>query len=138
MPQALAGAPFTLLNAAVLTLIMYGLIGLRYTASAVLLTIVTVGLLSLVGVQILVLSAYLTNSQDLAFVVAVTYVTWSILLGGFIVRLSQLYSVLRGLSYLFPLRYTFQALVLLQVSTLPTVHVCICRICMPKVSISAT
>lgn len=94
---------------------MYGLIGLRYTARAVLLTMVTVGLLSLVGVQILVLSAYLTSSQDLAFVVAVTYVTWSILLGGFIVRLSDLYTVLRGLSYLFPLRYTFQALVQLQV-----------------------
>eukprot|EP00884_Botryococcus_braunii_P000584 jgi/Botrbrau1/10526/Bobra.7_1s0007.1 len=121
--QAAAGAPFTLLNATVLTLIMYGLIGLRYTARAVLLTVVTVSLLSLVGVQILVLSAYLTRSQDLAFVVAVTYVTWSILLGGFIVRLSQLYSVLRVLSYLFPLRYTFQAFVLLQFEGLPTMNI---------------
>lgn len=96
---------------------MYGLIGLRDSPRAILLTVVTVGLLSLIGVQILVLSAYLTNSQDLAFVVAVTYVVWSVLLGGFVVRLSELFTVLRGLSYLFPLRYTFQALNKLQVTS---------------------
>lgn len=64
--------------------------GLRYTARAVVLSTVVASLHSLVAVQVLVLCAFLTPNQDLAFVLAVSYDVLSSLLAGVWVYIGNL------------------------------------------------
>lgn len=64
--------------------------GLRYTAKAVLASAAVSCLHSLVAVQALVLCAFITPNQDLAFVLAVSYDVLSSLLAGIWVHISNL------------------------------------------------
>ena len=73
---------------------MHDIAGLRYTDKAVLATAAIGCLHSLVAVQALVLCAYITPNQDLAFVLAVSYDVLSSLLGGVWVHIGNLVSLL--------------------------------------------
>lgn len=66
--------------------------GLLSTARAVLLSLVVTALHSLCSVQLLVMMANLCPNQDLAFVLAVSYTTLSVLLSGYFVRLGNVVS----------------------------------------------
>ena len=72
---------------------IYDVPGLRYTDKAVLATAAIGCLHSLVAVQALVLCAYITPNQDLAFVLAVSYDVLSSLLGGVWVHIGNLVSL---------------------------------------------
>ena len=67
--------------------------GLRYTAQAVLASGAIACLHSLVAVQALVLFAFMTPNQDLAFVLAVSYDVMSSLLAGVWVHINNLVSL---------------------------------------------
>ena len=67
--------------------------GLRYTAQAVLASGAIACLHSLVAVQALVLFAFMTPNQDLAFVLAVSYDVLSSLLAGVWVHINNLVSL---------------------------------------------
>ncbi|KAK9823456.1 hypothetical protein WJX72_002882 [[Myrmecia] bisecta] len=112
--QTLAGLPFVLLNGMIQLLATYALVGLRNTASAILGSALLCGLHSLNGVQLLAWSSYMMPNHDLAFVNGVGYVTCCILLTGYLVRIMDLVAPLRILSYIFPLRMVYCALVRLQ------------------------
>jgi len=112
LAHSAAASPFIALNAAIGGLSAYGLANLRYTPQAVFIyaTLAAVG--ALIAVQLVVLCVYLTPNQDLAFVLAVSYVAISILLGGFYAPLKDIkIAPLRWLSYLSYPRYTFQGMV---------------------------
>lgn len=64
--------------------------GLRYTDKAVLASAAVACLHSLVAVQALVLCAFITPNQDLAFVLAVSYDVLSSLLAGVWVHIGNL------------------------------------------------
>lgn len=87
-------AAITCLNGAILLLILYSMIGLRYDAKAVALSVVVAGLHSLVAVQLLVLAAFVTPNQDLAFVLAVGYNVLSALLSGVWVHIANMVRLL--------------------------------------------
>jgi ATP-binding cassette, subfamily G (WHITE), member 2 len=107
-----AASPFIALNAAIGGLSAYGLANLRFTAKAVFTYAGLAALGALIAVQLVVLCVYLTPNQDLAFVLAVSYVAISILLGGFYAPLTDIkIAPLRWLSYLSYPRYTFQGMV---------------------------
>jgi len=107
-----AASPFIALNAAIGGLSAYGLANLRYTPQAVLVYASLAALGALIAVQLVVLCVYLTPNQDLAFVLAVSYVAISILLGGFYAPLKDIkIAPLRWMSYLSYPRYTFQGMV---------------------------
>ena len=107
-----AASPFIALNAAIGGLTAYGLANLRYTAKAVFTYAGLAALGALIAVQLVVLCVYLTPNQDLAFVLAVSYVAISILLGGFYAPLKDIkIAPLRWLSYLSYPRYIFQGMV---------------------------
>ncbi|BDA40680.1 ABC transporter G family member 22 [Coccomyxa sp. Obi] len=104
----------TVINSAVLILILYAMIGLRYTAEAVVLSTVVASLHSLVAVQVLVLCAFLTPNQDLAFVLAVSYDVLSSLLAGIWVYIGNMVGFLKVVSYATFFRYTVNAFLHLQ------------------------
>jgi ABC-type multidrug transport system permease subunit len=62
-------------------------------------------------VQILVLSAYISSTQDIAYVVATVYVLSSMLWTGVLVPLRDLLPILRAFSYITPCRYALQIIV---------------------------
>lgn len=64
--------------------------GLRFTAEAVLYSTGFTCIYSLAATQFLVLSAYVTPNQDLAFVLGISYVTVACLVGGYLVRLPDM------------------------------------------------
>lgn len=58
--------------------------------------------------QTLVLAAYISSTQDIAIVVATSYVIASMLWAGIFVRLKDLWVLLRLISYITPCRYAVQ------------------------------
>ena len=59
----------------------------------------------------MVLAVYLTPNQDVAYVLAIAYVSLSILLGGFYIRISDVpFKILRSISYLSYPRFALQGL----------------------------
>jgi hypothetical protein len=111
-----ANLPFTIINGVTLCLSIYAMIGLRQDAAVIGMTVVISAVHSLIGVQFMVLSAFVAPNQDLAFVIAVTYSAFNILLAGFLVRLHDLIVPLRVLSYGMFTHFTFEAFVTLQYS----------------------
>jgi hypothetical protein len=97
-------AAITVLNGAILLLIVYSMIGLRYDARAIALSVAVAGLHSLVAVQLLVLAAFITPNQDLAFVIAVSYNTLSALLSGVWVHIANMVRTLISLFSKYPSR----------------------------------
>jgi hypothetical protein len=71
-----------------------------------------------VTAQVVMLAAYVTPNQDMAFVVATGYTAISLSLSGFLIRLRDLLAVMRVLSIVTPTRYT------LQVRTSSRVYAC--------------
>lgn len=111
-----ANLPFTILNGITLCLSMYAIIGLRKDVAVIWMTVAIAAVHSLIGVQFMVLSAFVAPNQDLAFVIAVTYSAFNILLAGFLVRIQDLIVPLRVLSYGMFTHFTFEAFVTLQYS----------------------
>lgn len=111
-----ANLPFTVMNGITLCLSMYAMIGLRQDVAVIGMTVAVAAVHSLIGVQFMVLSAFVAPNQDLAFVIAVTYSAFNILLAGFLVRIQDLIVPLRIVSYAMFTHYTFEAFVTLQYS----------------------
>lgn len=64
--------------------------GLHLTTAAVLYSTGFTCLYSLAATQFLVLSAYVMPNQDLAFVVAISYVTLAAVVGGYLVPITDM------------------------------------------------
>ena len=111
LAHSAAASPFIVANALVGGYIAYGLSALRWSLSAVITFGVLQSVNALVAVQCVVLCVYLTPNQDIAFVLATSYVAISILLGGFYIPIEMItIAPLRWLSYLSYPRYTLNGL----------------------------
>lgn len=117
--QTLAAIPSTLVNGVVLYYLVYAIIGLRGTISAIVLTGVFAAFHSVVSIQVVALAAYLTPNQDLAFVAGIAYGLLGTLVAGFLVKPSDMQPVLWGISYVTPFRYVFQLLLNIQFENTP-------------------
>jgi hypothetical protein len=114
MATTLAAAPSTIINGVVLYFIVYGMVSLRYTAQAILLTGLCAAAHSLVSIQVVALSAYVSPNQDMAFITGIGYGLLGILVGGFVVKLPDMQPFLYGISFITPFRYPLQILLKIQ------------------------
>ena len=109
--NSLAGAPFVILNTLVGGYAAYGLAALTNKWKNIIVFGALQALQGLCAVQLMVLAVYLTPNQDVAYVMAIGYVSLSILLGGFYIRVSEISNLgLRYMSYLSYPRFTLQGL----------------------------
>ncbi|KAK9808556.1 hypothetical protein WJX73_008341 [Symbiochloris irregularis] len=106
-----AGTPFVILNTCAGGLMAYGLAGLRDDARAILIFMAILSLQALTANQFFVTIIWLSPTQDTAYAVATTYLTFSLLLCGFYVAIpNMVLSFTRGLSWASFSKYTFEAL----------------------------
>lgn len=109
--HSLAAAPFIILNTLVGGYSAYGLAALTNKFKNIAIYGALQALQGLCAVQMMVLAVYLTPNQDVAYVLAIAYVSLSILLGGFYIRISEVpFKVLRYMSYLSYPRFALQGL----------------------------
>ena len=109
--HSLAAAPFIILNTLVGGYSAYGLAALTNRFRNIAIYGALQALQGLCAVQMMVLAVYLTPNQDVAYVLAIAYVSLSILLGGFYIRISEVpFKVLRYMSYLSCPRFALQGL----------------------------
>ena len=106
-----ADAPFLMLNSWATGIAIYGLTGLRYEWWAIIQFNIILGLHGLISNQLLVFTIWWFEGQDSAFSVATIYITFSLLICGFYIRIKDMtLSVIRGLTWASYCKYTFQAL----------------------------
>eukprot|EP00884_Botryococcus_braunii_P015945 jgi/Botrbrau1/3033/Bobra.0070s0029.1 len=85
--------------------------GCGTTRQSFLVSCCCIALFSVICIQILVLSAYISPTQDIAYVVATVYVMFSMLWAGLFVKLRELLAPLRAISYITPCRYASQIII---------------------------
>lgn len=117
--HSLAGIPFSFLSGVLLAYVCYAMVGLAYTARAILLTGMASGLLNMIAIQALVVSVHSTPTQDIAAVVTIACDAVSVFLAGFLIPVRGLISLLKVISFVSPMRYYFALVVTLQTETDP-------------------
>lgn len=129
LAHSIAGMPFSFVSGVLLALVAYALVGLVYSARAVLLTGLASGLLNMIAIQVLVVAVTITPTQDIAAVVTIAYDALAVFLAGFLVPIKQLIPLLAVVSFVSPMRYYFALVVTLQTEPYP---------CLPAEELSAS
>jgi ABC-type multidrug transport system permease subunit len=101
-------------------LIIYGFCGFVADTRSILLSMLCQALVTLVSIQGVIVACYIMPNQDLAMLLAVTNLTFTTLLAGFVVRVTDLTPVLQWISYVTPIRYAYQIMAILQFKVRPS------------------
>jgi ATP-binding cassette subfamily G (WHITE) protein 2 len=83
--NVLATLPFSIANAAVFALVVYGLTGLRNDFESIIQHVLILVVESLVALQVLYFAAVVTPNQDMAFMIAIAFTAVNILLSNFFI-----------------------------------------------------
>ncbi len=102
-----------------LWLLIYGFCGFVPSTRSILLSMVCQALVTLVSIQGVIVACYVMPNQDLAMLLATTNLTFTTLLAGFVVRVTDLTPVLQWISYITPIRYAYQIMAILQFEVRP-------------------
>lgn len=107
----LSNLPFLIIQSCASTFSLYGLVGLRHETKAIFKVGAIMSLHSVIATQMVTGCIWFFNGQDIAFSIASLYVSFSLLISGFYIRVSDMtLSVARGLSWASFNKYSFQAL----------------------------
>ncbi|KAK9820747.1 hypothetical protein WJX74_009839 [Apatococcus lobatus] len=105
---ALANLPFSVMNAVVYSLIIYGLVGLRWQAAAIFKNLTIASLHHLISIQVLQTCGYILPNQDLATSASIAYIAICVELGGIFRPVFLLVRAVQDISYIAYIRYAIQ------------------------------
>ncbi|GBF93870.1 ABC transporter G family [Raphidocelis subcapitata] len=108
--KTLGVLPFALANVLLCSLIVYGMAGLRLSATSAVVNSVAGVLTYLIAAQVQALAAIIMRNEDGAFVVTIAWTAGNIFLSNFIIRFSDMaHGWLRALRFLSAANYAFSA-----------------------------
>eukprot|EP00884_Botryococcus_braunii_P014363 jgi/Botrbrau1/22928/Bobra.0030s0006.1 len=115
--QNLVSLPFTIATTQALWLTMYGFMNLANSAYAIIVSMIAQSVISVLGFQVVSMFSFLLPNQDSAMLACITHATMNILLAGFVVHVQDLIPLMRVVSYVMPMRFTYQIMMRLQLES---------------------
>eukprot|EP00803_Ostreobium_quekettii_P007966 evm.model.scf_884EXC.7 EVM.evm.TU.scf_884EXC.7 scf_884EXC:39023-46896(-) len=113
--NVLSNVPFSIANASVFGLIVYGMAGLRDDTGAIFQHLGLLVVQSLIALQVLYFAAVVTKNQDTAFMLAITFTAVNILLSNYFIPFDQIrFGWISIIHYISAMAYTFEGLVQLE------------------------